>query len=105
MAASRWSYQPSLDYYRLVAATPHVVSVTDGWARPQTSEFDFFVVVPLDTNSLRGVATFVCAHPVSGAMLFVNRARPAARGLETARRGAALTADCESVLQALRSSS
>jgi hypothetical protein len=101
VAASQWRH-PSLDYYRLVEATPRVALVSDGWARTETSEFDFFVVAPPDADSLRGIATFVCAHPVSGAMLFVNRSRHAARELESVRRG--VSADCERVRQALGSS-
>ena len=104
IAASRLLY-PSLEYYRLGDGTSRVVSVSNGLAGIQTDEFDFAIVsdgVWGDVDSLRDVASLVCVHPVSGAMLFVNRASRAARGLESVRRGLSPGADCESVLSAQR---
>ena len=103
--AASWLLRPSLEYYRLVDATSRVVSVSDGLAGIQTDDLDFAIVsdwVWGDVDSLRDVASLVCVHSVSGAILFVNRSSRAARGLESIRTGLSHGADCESVLSAQR---
>ena len=98
--AASWLLRPSLEYYRRADATSRMVAVSDGLAGIQPDEFDFAVVsdwVWGDVDSLRDVARLVCVHPVSGAMLFVNRAGGAARGLESVRSGSSPRADCERV--------
>jgi len=103
--AASWLLRPSLNHYRFVDPTSRVVSVSDGVAGVQPTQFDFAVVTDWvwgDVELSRGVASLICTHPVSGAMLFVNRFSPAARGLDSVRRTVPPGADCEQVLRALR---
>ena len=103
--AASWLLRPSLNHYRFVDPTSRVVSVSDGLAGVQPNQFDFAVVTDWvwgDVESSRDVASLVCTHPVSGAMLFVNRFSPVARGLDSVRRTIPPGADCEQALSALR---
>lgn len=103
--AASWLLRPSLEYYRGVDATSRVASVSDGLAGIQPDEFEFAIVTDWvwgDVDSSRAVATLVCVHPVSRAMLFVNRASRAARGLDSVRIGLSPGADCERVLDSLQ---
>ena len=96
---------PNANHYRLVNANSRIASVSDGLAGIQANEFDFAVVsdwVWGDVGLMQDVGRLVCVHPVSGAMLFVNRASRAAHGLDAVRRGVPPGADCESVRRAQR---
>ena len=104
IAASRF-FRPSLEYYRRVDATSRIASVSDGLVGIQPDEFDFAIVTDWvwgDVDSLRDVASLVCVHPLSRAMLFVTRGSRASRGLDSVRSGLSPGADCERVLQAQR---
>ena len=103
--AASWLLRPSANHYRLVNANSRIASVSDGLAGIQAIEFDFAVVsdwVWGDVGLMQDVGRLVCVHPVSGAMLFVNRASRAAHGLEAVRRSVLPGADCESVRRAQR---
>ena len=103
--AASWLLRPSANHYRLVNANSRIASVSDGLAGIQANEFDFAVVsdwVWGDVDLMQDVGRLVCVHPVSGAMLFVNRASRAAHGLDAVRRSVLPGADCESVRRAQR---
>ena len=103
--AASWLLRPSLEYYRRVDATSRIESVSDGLAGIEPNEFDFAIVtdwVWADVDSSRDVASLVCVHPLSRAMLFVNRGSRASRGLNSVRLGRSPAADCESLLRAQR---
>lgn len=104
--AASWLLHPSLQYYRLADATSRVMSVSDGLAGTEANEFDFAIVsdwVWGDVDLVRNAADLVCVHPVSAAMLFVNRTSRAARALESVRSGSSPGADCEHLLSARQS--
>ena len=71
VAASKWLYSPSLNFYRAARRNHHVAPVEDGWESGE--DYDFFVVSPADLDRAQLVAGPVYVHPVSGAVLLVNR--------------------------------
>ena len=81
VAASRWLFSPSLEFYRVVRADDRIVLVADDWeAGP--SDYDFFVVSPgADLDLARTEANVVYVHPNSGAVLLINRNHPYAQRL------------------------
>jgi hypothetical protein len=82
VAASRWRYAPSLNFYRLAHRAERVSPVADDWA-PGEWDYDFFVLEPgPDVEATRAVATPVYVHPVSGAVLLVNDTRLSPGGRE-----------------------
>ena len=103
--AASWLLRPSLEYYRRVDAPSRIESVSDGLAGIESNEFDFAIVTDWvwgDVDSSRDVASLVCVHPLSRAMLFVNRGGRASRGLDSVRLSLSPAADCESLLRAQR---
>ena len=103
--AASWLLRPGLEYYRSVDATSRVAWVSDGLAGIQPDEFDFAIVTDWvwgDVDSSRDVASLVCVHPLSRAMLFVNRASRASHGLDLVRIGLSPEVDCERVLKGLQ---
>jgi hypothetical protein len=96
---------PSLEYYRRVDTTSSVASIAEGVAGIKDNEFDFAIVSDWsldDVHSVPDSADLVCVHRTSGAMLFINRASPAARRLEAVRSGFPPGTDCEGVLDTLK---
>ena len=74
VAASRWLFSPSLNFYRAARANHRVAPVNDGWGLG--GDYDFFVVAPgADLERARRMANLVYVDPVSGVSLLVNGKR------------------------------
>ena len=69
VAAQRWLFSPSLNFYRVARHNQRVAPIGDGWD-PEQGNHDFFVVAPgADLERARRVGNVVYTDPVSGVVL------------------------------------
>ncbi len=72
VAASRWLFSPSLNFYRVTRRDAGIEPVDDGW-EPGQRDYAFFVVSPADLERAQRVGNPVYVDPVSGAVLLLSR--------------------------------